>query len=175
MPKVFLFFFLHSRPGTSPLLSTPPTKTLLFCTHFLANQGNLKGYDHTINLVLEGCKERIYSQTRGVEQARPAAVRHLVISRNEVVRRWCLRRLSQELVLCTPMVMPAVNPPETLPASKGGDPCTAVFSIPMATEISPVVSKLILRIDTFDQAQKNSVCILKVMVGKASSLRALSV
>ena len=34
------------------------------------NQGNLKGYDHTINLVLEGCKERIYSQQRGVEQAR---------------------------------------------------------------------------------------------------------
>ncbi|CBJ29371.1 similar to U6 snRNA-associated Sm-like protein LSm8 isoform 2 [Ectocarpus siliculosus] len=33
-------------------------------------QGNLKGYDHTINLVLEGCKERIYSQSRGVEQAR---------------------------------------------------------------------------------------------------------
>ncbi|CAM9157939.1 unnamed protein product [Ectocarpus sp. 4 AP-2014] len=32
--------------------------------------GNLKGYDHTINLVLEGCKERIYSQSRGVEQAR---------------------------------------------------------------------------------------------------------
>ncbi|CAM9732755.1 unnamed protein product [Scytosiphon promiscuus] len=30
--------------------------------------GNLKGYDHTINLVLEGCKERIYSQARGVEQ-----------------------------------------------------------------------------------------------------------
>lgn len=33
-------------------------------------QGNLKGYDHTINLVLEGCSERIYSQARGVEQAR---------------------------------------------------------------------------------------------------------
>lgn len=31
-------------------------------------QGNLKGYDHTINLVLEGCSERIYSQARGVEQ-----------------------------------------------------------------------------------------------------------
>ncbi|CAM9458084.1 unnamed protein product [Ascophyllum nodosum] len=30
--------------------------------------GNLKGYDHTINLVLEGCSERIYSQARGVEQ-----------------------------------------------------------------------------------------------------------
>ncbi|CAM9252975.1 unnamed protein product [Ectocarpus fasciculatus] len=29
--------------------------------------GNLKGYDHTINLVLEGCKERIYSQSRGVQ------------------------------------------------------------------------------------------------------------
>lgn len=33
-------------------------------------QGNLKGYDHTINLVLEGCSERIYSQARGVEQVR---------------------------------------------------------------------------------------------------------
>lgn len=31
-------------------------------------QGNLKGYDHTINLILEGCSERIYSQARGVEQ-----------------------------------------------------------------------------------------------------------
>lgn len=33
-------------------------------------QGNLKGYDHTINLILEGCSERIYSQARGVEQVR---------------------------------------------------------------------------------------------------------
>lgn len=35
---------------------------------FACTQGNLKGYDHTINLVLEGCSERIYSQAKGVEQ-----------------------------------------------------------------------------------------------------------
>lgn len=54
--------------------SFPPhqPRRLLFYAWFLGYQGNLKGYDHTINLVLEGCKERIYSQTRGVEQARPA-------------------------------------------------------------------------------------------------------
>ncbi|CAN0272660.1 unnamed protein product, partial [Hapterophycus canaliculatus] len=44
-----------------------PLRNYLRCI-FLITQGNLKGYDHTINLVLEGCKERIYSQARGVEQ-----------------------------------------------------------------------------------------------------------
>jgi len=31
-------------------------------------QGNLRGYDQTINLILESCHERIFSTTAGVEE-----------------------------------------------------------------------------------------------------------
>ena len=36
--------------------------------HFASFQGKLKGFDQTVNVILEGSHERVYSSTSGVEQ-----------------------------------------------------------------------------------------------------------
>ena len=36
-----------------------------FCVHF---QGTLKGFDQTINLILDESHERVFSSSQGVEQ-----------------------------------------------------------------------------------------------------------
>ena len=46
--------------------TTFPANLLIY--HVYRNQGNLKGYDQTINIILEECYERVYSTVSGVEQ-----------------------------------------------------------------------------------------------------------
>ena len=38
--------------------------------------GLLKGFDQTTNVILDECHERVFSSASGVEQARPAGLRH---------------------------------------------------------------------------------------------------
>jgi len=40
---------------------------MLVCCQFL-QQGTLKGFDQTINLILDDSHERVYSTSQGVEQ-----------------------------------------------------------------------------------------------------------
>lgn len=40
----------------------------IFCGVFISLQGTLKGFDQTINLILDESHERVYSNTQGVEQ-----------------------------------------------------------------------------------------------------------
>ncbi|CAM9955543.1 unnamed protein product, partial [Choristocarpus tenellus] len=57
----------------------PPTTVLNVVT---VVQGHLKGYDHTINLILEQCHERIFSPTAGCEQV-PIVLLGLYIVRGD--------------------------------------------------------------------------------------------
>ncbi len=38
------------------------------CMLVLSVQGTLKGFDQTINLIMDECHERVYTATAGVEQ-----------------------------------------------------------------------------------------------------------